>query len=261
MDARHRRNKMAEIVRNHGYESLVTEYCHSSDHMYWHCKTDSSASIELATSILSGWKDLKKSTEIVQSLKDNHFWFNHKCGFHVHVNIEDFSREERIKLLRWWVKFENFILNMFPVERRLNHFCKMYNQNDHLVANFLNYGTSSDRYVSLNIQNNTAEFRFGNMSDDSEEIKNRIRFFIWIIDCIKTLYTPDTNSWNSPAQIMNLLGLNIKSNKYLNVSYSPNVNNMRIWALKSYLKNCVKYLYVKNITQCEQMLKEFESSN
>lgn len=77
------------------------------------------------------------------------------------------------------------------------------------------------------------EFRFGHMTWDTEEMKNRVRFLLWFVKIAKAMPAPPTLNWVSPKQAIRLFGLHESKNKAL----SPAMSSMKLWLLNALYNN------------------------
>ena len=237
-------NRLTDIINQNveGERAIQESYHHNIDNEHWACKTDSSCGYEVAGRVCSGFRDVRICGQILDTLIEHGATFNNSCGQHVHVNTEDFSREEIEKLTAWWVKIEHFIINAHPEHRRINSYCRPANHQlrdlspnqVHDLSNVFSF-INSDR-GALNLrsapqQSKTIEFRFGHMIESGEELKNRIRFLVWFVDTVKNLPAPDSLNWLDPKQTFQLLGL-WNDGEYVDKTFSPAILGMKKWILK-----------------------------
>jgi len=261
-------DRLAEVTQEatnqpcevHGYE-------HTNDNFNnWVCKTDSSCGIELVSPILHGPSALKKATNILPMLQSAGFTIGNSCGQHVHVEIADFTPEQVGTLAAYWFKIERLVLNGVPSHRRNNRYCQLltqFNGNlepdmtyspDYILSNMVR-GRNAINLGNWNNGCGTIEFRFGEMTFDSELIKNRVRFMIWLVEMCKILPPPQNLKWFSPKEAMSIFGLWEDPTSIIKYQYSPAVQSMRKW----FLKQIVEYsptAFENDVTRCRAMLEE-----
>lgn len=133
------RNQISNIVsrKTHKRVKAATGWAESKGNSYWHIKHDStcgdggglggsSYGWEVASYKASGKKDLFHIAEVVEFLKSEGALVNHNCGFHVHVDVSDFSEDRISALLARWIKIENILFNMVPERRSDSVYCKKW---------------------------------------------------------------------------------------------------------------------------------------
>jgi len=265
------RSVMAEtVIEETGQEAITLGYGQTgSNSSAWECKTDSSCGIELASPVLSGPSQLKIAAEVLIALENkNRFNISENCGQHVHVEINDFSTEQAGILAAYWMKIEQFIMNGTPEHRRTNDYCKMLTKNN---SNILaNHSYSPENVLrdmangrhAINFQNRTnrgtVEFRFGEMTFNSEVIKNRVRFLIWFVEICKILPPPKNLNWMTPKQVLHTFNLLENTNSKIKYTYSPAIQSMRKWLLSRFIEFAPSN-FQKDKDLCQTMLEEIEN--
>ncbi|MFW5794336.1 MAG: amidoligase family protein [Bacillota bacterium] len=230
------KEKSSHSVEIRGWEHTV------NNHNIWVCKPDSSCGLEVCTPPLKGPNDLKLVGKVVDALKANNIPFNNNCGLHVHLDLSDFSEDQMYNLLMYWVKIEHNILYAHPEHRRNNNrYCEAaINKVKNWVANKKYTGKDLYQYLrrhrgAINPcywdRRSTMEFRMGEMTLDSESVKNRVRFFILFADTCKLLVAPDNLNLFSPLQMYQMLGLYNDPEDFIQKKFSPAMNSMRHWLL------------------------------
>jgi hypothetical protein len=214
---------------------------------------------------MSGHKDLKKAGLVIDALRNNRAAYNTHCGHHVHVEICDFNEEQKQILTCWWIKVEQFILNAYPAHRRNNIYCTPLNRSVQVEPNIEYppreiYSRVSGQRGALNMRTNnpTVEFRFGDMSLNSEEIKNRIRFLVWLTEICKNLPAPPNLNWFSPKQTMRLLGLWTDDSDTIKKTFSPAITSMKKWILKRFKEHAPTDIYRRDHEFVDSMLAEID---
>jgi hypothetical protein len=273
MDAIERQRDMRRVVAEFTRQAVdIRQYEHTCNNTCWVIKTDSSASIELNTPVSSGPVDLKIVTEVLPKLQEHGFWFDHRCGLHIHLDVSDFTRNAIRDLVPWWAKCERFFLNQVPYHRRVSRYCGMITSIDHYSAEDSKYYLPNDLWhtvrdgrYAMNIQNvesrHTLEFRYGDMIFDPETVKNRVRSLIWFVDICKKLPRPSNLDWLSPQEIMKIMGLYGVSTDRICVRYSPSVQAMRKFLVEKFIEFAPVEVYAKDIEECKQMLEHINAEN
>ncbi len=244
------RERCAEAINAlPGQRARVEDYGHNRNNTVWACKPDGTCGCEVASPVLSGYKDLRAAGDVLIALKrDARMTLSHKCGMHVHIGIKSdrprINTLNRVKIIAaWWIKFEHLALHSVPSHRRNNEFCQSYEARLHqsntrvmpdLAPNLdkIFAVMSNDRRRTLNLRlwDDAApriEFRFADMTFDPEEMKNRVRFLLWFVKVASAMPAPPNLNWVSPKQAVRFLGLIETKRKLL----SPALNSMKRWLL------------------------------
>ncbi len=253
---------LADTLRRIGEPVRVTSYLHTDEPVEWHCKTDSSCGYEISSRVLSGIRDIKILGSVIDALKKDEARFDNRCGQHIHVETSDFSNLQRQILGMYWVKIENFVMNSERPHRRINNtYCRKANDQSFNPNQRYEPGTVWE-YISgnrgaINFNNrNTTEFRFGSMTDNSEEIKNRVRFLIWFVDICKIMPAPPNLNWFTPKQVMRFMGLWSEQNDQVQKVYSPAVTSMKKWILGQFKENAPREHYTRDIESVSSMIDQ-----
>ncbi len=100
---------------------------------YWHVKYDSTCGPlgkgqdngwEIASFIGVGLKDLLHISHVAVFLSDIGAEVNQNCGFHIHVDVGDFSPEAMGSLIARWLKVESLLMAICDPSRRNNKYCR-----------------------------------------------------------------------------------------------------------------------------------------
>lgn len=107
----------APLSANHGY--------YHSDGRTWDVKVDSSCGFEVVSPALTldaaGHNDQLRA--VVNGVRAMQPQLGTNCGFHVHIDVSDFSWRDLQKLLILWTRYEPFFFEMQPPSRHGNSFC------------------------------------------------------------------------------------------------------------------------------------------
>lgn len=110
-----------------------TLWADSINNDYWHVKYDSSCGAqgrpydhgwEVASFKAKGEKELTEICEITNALHYFGCKVNDNCGFHIHVDVADFSTDDMARTLAQWFKIEQWLCHAVPPRRVDNYFCK-----------------------------------------------------------------------------------------------------------------------------------------
>jgi hypothetical protein len=254
---------LSQTLRRLNEPVRTTEYQHTTDVSDWYCKVDGSCGYEVSSKVLSGPRDIKLLGDVLLALKQDGARFDNRCGQHIHVETRDFSHEQKQILAMYWIKIENFLMNAHKEHRRNNHYCSKANS---YIQNFIPnqtyapqdvYNAISGRRGALNIGGNvTTEFRFGHMTEDSEELKNRVRFLVWFVDICKIMPVPPNLNWFTPKQAMRFMGLWSEQTDQIQKIYSPAIISMKKWILNQFKINAPVTHYHKDIQTVSEMIEE-----
>ena len=239
------------IKKNSKRQVIKTKWKQTSGANYWHVKTDSTCGIgglkgwEVVSFKASGHKELLEICKVSKALKKYGLRCSENCGFHVHIDISDFSIEQASILLAYWVKIEPIMLKSVPFFRLESKYCKpisssIKNKNTKCSAlEFWNdYGPkdtsihgNKDKRVAMNLVNyitylqspfltnsrSTVEFRFPEGTFNEVNVKNWVIFFINFIENIKNKKMPDSLLCSRNLnEFLDISGINdIKNKKWL----------------------------------------------
>jgi len=115
------------LVANHSRKKVrSTGYCQSVDNDYWHIKPDATCGVigrfydrgwEVASPVCAGYRDALHIADVANGLRKGGVVANRNCGFHVHVDIHDFTPSQVGVLLAHWIQIEPYILASLPNSR------------------------------------------------------------------------------------------------------------------------------------------------
>lgn len=248
----------------------IAGYVHNHNNSEWFCKTDSSCGLEVASPVLHGPRQLKMACDVLTAIQNAGFNYSDQCGNHVHVSTQDFSMEQIKVLSMYWVKIEKVLMHSEPHHRRSNSYCTQSNTRCTTFEPNRAY-TPEQVYARLrsgrdainfaHVHNGKIEFRFGDMTYDTETIKNRVRFLIWFVDMVKILPAPPNLNWYSPKQVLRLLGLWQDENSLVKREFSPAIRSMRRWLLTRLQENIPQTHYSRDHESVTQMLNELDNED
>lgn len=193
------REEMKEKLEENNIKAVVTGYSHAMQNGIWRVGDDGSVrrnmsveeqrdfrSMELTSPKLwgkAGFDEIKKVLAIWNSVGGA---VNASCGFHVHVDAWDYSRDELGRLALVWAKIEPIVYYMVSKSRRRNTYCcwlRRSPQNVNGVIDPFTLRVSVNRYCAINFDAfnhyKTIEFRIHQGTMNPDKIIN------WIIFCLK----------------------------------------------------------------------------
>lgn len=222
--------KLTEVVGTADAKHRVhssTSYAQDYSNNYWHVKFDRSCGTtpaaghqqeggwEIASYKASGAKDLLKIEKVIKAVNDAGAEVNNNCGFHIHVEIADFSTEQASTLIAYWMKIEKMVCEILPKHRRNNIYSRLLTDKFRVNTSPKVYNPTSlwmlvrppsfdneHRRVSLNIANfalqahnrRTVELRLPEGTTNSKDVKNWIRLFTHFVESCKYRNFPDSLS-------------------------------------------------------------------
>ena len=221
--------KVADIIyKNSKYAVKKTDWQQSYNNDFWHVKKDATCGgghkdgWEIASFKASGSGDLLEICKIVKILRKSGLQCGEDCGFHVHVDISDFSQQQAAILLAHWIKIENVVLKSVPKHRINNKFCKIIskkiknkkikydpkvfwetyspknfsvhrNKDKKVTMNLVNYAKCIyyNEIPSLRSKRKTVEFRFPDATFNEKDVENWVVFFVNFVENIKNKNMPE----------------------------------------------------------------------
>lgn len=266
------RSSMKRVIETESYFSArTTGWEHSRNNTDWVCKTDSSASIEVATSVMSTKEDLKTACHLVDKFKEKGFWFDDRCGQHTHVSDTGFSDSQIDNLIGWWIKTERLFLNTVPSARRCNTYCPLsnsyivsgrvgseYHYRDALSAIKSNLRHNRGSLNLPNLSRPTFEFRFGSMVEDSKLLLNRIRMQIYFVEMCRKLPAPITVGWMTPSEFFKTFGLLQIPNSDVKLKFTSEIQEMKKCFLEQFIENADENKFHRDIAICRGLLEKME---
>jgi len=217
-------NKMSD--REFGVE---IEFCTHADVDWWENKLRSETGIEVAaygdfsdgwiltddgsvdgwelvSPILSGDDGLKQVSKMLAAIKNLGGWMDNTCGFHVHVNANDFSNKNILSAVKKYNRNEKRIDKYVSPSRNSNQYCKSTTRlleeiNEEIDISSIGelYWDWFDRYYKLNVaayaKHGTLEFRQHEGSFDIAKVTNWIKFCVRFVEDVKT-----NGRFKGPAQ-------------------------------------------------------------
>lgn len=262
-DERFTRRKVKSIVKkNSKIPCVISDYITTDIHS-WNVKMDSTCGskgkdgpkgVEIVSYVGSTQEDLCHMADMAGILKSSGCQVNKNCGYHIHVEVNDYSIYQIGILLSYWIKIEPFLSNAFPSFRNNNKYCVLINNkivkiNDHkidmksfalkkdfklscvdvwnlLKPRNLNTHYNTDRRYTINLVNysrnlhkvsnrNTLEFRWPEGTLDRDDVLNWCLFFLSFIEKCKDIEMPKDIKPFDECSALEFLKLNDSTEKWL----------------------------------------------
>ncbi len=238
---------------------------------YWDVKHDGSCGLKVVNGIneggyeinsykASGINELKEICKIVSNMKTIGVKVNNNCGFHLHVEVADFSEDVMGILLNNWIHIEELVFDCVPKKRKNNKYCQRMNheylmlkENFRKPIDFWNLYkpkattlNNAERKRSLNINNyyrslnlkkfnrKTVEFRFMESTLCEKNIKNWVRFLVNFVEFCKNRSKMISKPIASVEEFLEIVGLGSPNNGY---ELSEGLTDTRNWILKRMVRH------------------------
>ncbi len=264
------RSIISNVIKRHSNKKVViSNYVNSVNNDHWVVKTDSSCGksvdhmgqneggYEITSYKASGINDINIISKISSEIKKIGVSVNHNCGYHVHVDVSDFSETEMGNLIGHWICIEDALFASVPERRKFNPYCKRLKSKNTKKISFLNGLEIYNRYkpnvanirnavekrYSLNLLNyyvstkkpnfkrKTIEFRFPEGTLTPTTVKNFLILFISFVETVKQKNIFPKNLENYELdKILNILGLDHEDNKFY--IFDEHLHEARTWFLK-----------------------------
>lgn len=217
------RQSIVEHIQKNTRRHIRSSYYHPSiNNSFWDVKLDASCGAKFIKGVNeggyeitsykgSGVNDLIHISKVIASTKKIKVKTNENCGFHIHVDISDFSLDDVGILINNWLCVEYLMFYMVPWRRKFNKYCSKisssYKSSKDCITpedywNSYKPSTTSlnnsDRRFSINLVNyyraitlksfkrKTIEFRFPESTLVEKNIKNWTRFLIHFVETVKS---------------------------------------------------------------------------
>lgn len=126
----------------------VSGWCNNHGNNYWVVKPDSSCGIEICSPVLKGWYGISRVFDLIVALKqDKRIKVDSRCSFHVHFDVSCFKDEELFSILCWWIKLEGFFMDIVPLSRKVNPYCRLISQSG--IVNDLSEAYKLESFVEF----------------------------------------------------------------------------------------------------------------
>ena len=272
-------DELVRIVRSYDMKRQCkgsNNYQQDVGNDYWHVKFDRSCGTkaneggwEISSYKASGANDLMILSQMGEVLKNNGIQINDKCGYHIHVEIADFSNSQAATLMAYWMKLEKMILEIVPKNRRANEYCWMLNDVKPVTAlqakNIETFWArvrpqsmeNPERRVALNMCNfvhnshnkKTSELRLPEGTLESKDIKNWARMFIHFVNACRTSPYPG-NIVPYPDLKSAMVGLGLHNEQPFYI-LSKGLYETKTW----FLERALKYGVTKSVrSEAEELL-------
>jgi hypothetical protein len=194
------RNEFYERLKELGFKVRLTGYCHDMENELWKVGDDGSVrrsmnndersnyqSVELTTPKLYSVEGFKKIKTVLDVWNGIGAAVNNSCGFHVHVDAGNFTRQDLARLILVWMRLEPIVYFLVSPSRRENAYARLLRKTSYVSIAKMIFGEigNDDRYYALNLaafkKYRTVEFRLHQGTTNFEKVKN------WTIFCLKLM--------------------------------------------------------------------------
>lgn len=234
-----------------------TTYHHSTHNNFdrWVVKPDSSCGFEVCSPPVTGEKGINQICGVVKALKEHPSVIcDDRCSLHVHVNVQDLSKEQLASVLVYWIKCESVFFDLMPPGRKRNRYCMTIGNTDMFYHNtpmdpeniinklgFYKY-LSMNTYHYIKKSRPTIEFRIADAKacTDPVYIKNWMRLILHFVEMTARRPLPrpykvgdpwSSFLWLDPKDVFYLLGF------YGNYPLTPELEETREWFVERLIKN------------------------
>lgn len=263
--------KVAEIIKSLGMTVEIRNWQHTHNNKNWICKPDSSCGIEVCSPIL-------ESTNLVENLidhfsKESQIKIDDRCSFHVHFDISNYSSDNLLSILCWWIKCESVFFDAFPDVRKNNRYCQCIGISDLFKVEPIPSLEEMIRllgktkYYSLNTYHlfrksrSSIEFRLADKFAciDSNYAKNWILLLYFFIDSSIINGIPTSLIWMDINEVFEFLNLDPELKKWFLYKIFNNANGSSLYWGNNFRKNSI--LGCRNLLNNLELLdKDIESS-
>jgi len=254
----------------------------SKGNKFWHVKKDSTCGVK-GKGHDKGWEiasykgttvaDIIHMGEVANNLRVAGLEVNNNCGLHVHVEAKDYTTREMGKLIGYWLKIENILLDSVPLRRSFSSYCVPLRHNrintlvptpqqlwEHYCPACLSPFENPERWLTMNLVNyatgllyknysrTTVEFRFPEGTLVQDDVKNWIRLFVHFVDEVKRLPDPPDILAANLEETLSILGLHHTEDTFH--IFSKGLFETRVW----FLNRLVRHGMGSNKAKAEKIL-------
>lgn len=250
-------------------------WAQTKSNSYWHVKFDRTCGWEIASYIGVGTNDIDHISRLARFLYNNDAKVDSNCGFHIHVEVNDFSTSDMEKLIFCWMKVEHLLIAICDPSRKNNQYCKSlrdvydemgltYSDPIELWKNIapknLDVHENYSKRVSLNtvgflsyqkspsFSQPTVELRLPECLLSEIHVRNWINLILIMVQSIKCnsdfLFNFDNiDPCNDLKEALAYLGL---SEKYRFVVLDHDLMNTKIWFLNKIINSSLDSSVIEN---------------
>lgn len=190
----------AQALTDAGFPARYEGYNHATRNG-WKVVYDASVSnsagsgVEVVSPILRGEDGIQQVHSVMEALRNAGANVNVSCGIHVHVGVNDLTREQVARALRIYHDNRHAIASILPPSRRNGRWCATWAEGD--VARVEQYAQQGralhlaqrGRYRNVNLQSlpryGTVEFRQHSGSLNGTKVENWVRLLIAMVEAAK----------------------------------------------------------------------------
>jgi hypothetical protein len=258
-----------------------TGWAFTNGNSYWHVKYDSTCGPigkphdygwEVASFIGKTEDDLDVISGAGDWLADHGVKTNNNCGYHIHVDVSDFTSENMAILLARWLKIEFFVMSACASRRINNPYCQLLNMRkitenayynpdslvkfwDRMAPHNLGVHDNMDKRYTVNTigfrlgqinhsyTRKTVEFRFPECLLSGAHIGNWVRLLLCFVEESYKSKPPESiQKSSSLSETLQILGLQGSDSFYL---LEPKLSDTKIWFLQKIIAESGKSSYAE----------------
>lgn len=191
--------KIKEIARQHNQQAGRTE---SARH--WTIKTDASCGYELTSpAIEANPQNFQQAARIIDGVREllqRQSAIRKTCGFHVHIDVQDYTTNDQHRsLINLFRCYEGSLLELQPRSRRQNDYVRLLSNIRGLdgISDIPRNSYMQEHYTAVNYRSysarKTIEIRYGAGTLKSDKIFNWIKLLLVLVEAAKNksyMYLP-----------------------------------------------------------------------
>lgn len=137
--------------------------------------------LEINSPICRTWEDVEEIAKITGLLRDMGFQVNNRCGLHVHLGVNAFSREDRARFYNFMIRYRDAFFALVSAERQASAYCHQQSYAEEIA---MIYGTEkTDHHTWLSVTKyGTVEFRLAEATLSSREIIAWVKLLVMIAE-------------------------------------------------------------------------------
>lgn len=192
------REQLNRKLQENNIRSILTGYSHAMQNRTWKVGDDGSVrrnntetdyeSMELTSPKLFGCEGFNEIKKALSTWREIGGAVNSFCGFHVHIDAWNYSRDDIKRLSLVWAKIEPVVYYLVSKSRRNNSYCIWLRKSPETVSRIVdpfNERIDINRYRALNLdafnRYKTVEFRIHQGTMNVDKVIN------WVIFCLKLM--------------------------------------------------------------------------
>lgn len=220
---------------------------------FWVLKPDASCGLEVCSPVSKGWIGTREICEVIHSLgSEDKVKADHRCSFHIHVDVSDLLASSICDLIMWWVKCESVFMDLASCDRKLNKYAQFIGLWDWIKPDSkIGYDSllsllGTYKYTSLNTfhlyhgSRSTIEFRIAesHACKCPYTAKMWIKLILHFVECTLRTHRPESYqmgncltgwAWMEPIHVFDFL--------LFNNELSKGMEQLKDWFCARLIKN------------------------